>query len=125
MFSQLVQPSTLSRMFQDSWKQKIDKAIGGIDVANDGVGLSGESLEFEQRLLTVGTIGHPNVGKSSLINSLMGKRVVRPSFKHSFIKIFEVLLEQMFGHLITLKQIGFHQFFSVSTGPWSSLLHFD
>ena len=31
----------------------------------------------------------------------------------------------MFGHLITLKQIGFHQFFSVSTGPWSSLLHFD
>ena len=125
MFSQLVQPSTLSRMFQDSWKQKIDKAIGGIDVANDGVGLSGESLEFEQRLLTVGTIGHPNVGKSSLINSLMGKRVVRPSFKHSFIKIFEVLLEQMFGHLITLKQIGFHQLFIFITGPWSSLLHFD
>jgi ribosome biogenesis GTPase A len=59
---------------KESWKQKIDKAISGGDISNEGVD---ETSEFDQKVLTIGTIGHPNVGKSSLINSLMGKRVVR------------------------------------------------
>jgi ribosome biogenesis GTPase A len=33
----------------------------------------------EKGMLTIGTLGHPNVGKSSLINSLCGKKVVSVS----------------------------------------------
>lgn len=35
---------------------------------------------FRDGVLTVGTIGHPNVGKSSLINALMGRKVCRLRF---------------------------------------------
>ena len=35
--------------------------------------------QVEEGVLTIGTLGHPNVGKSSLINSLCGKKVVSVS----------------------------------------------
>jgi ribosome biogenesis GTPase A len=43
----------------------------------------------EEGVLTIGTLGHPNVGKSSLINSLIGKKVVSVSRYSSGLKIPE------------------------------------
>ena len=66
-----------SVVFQDSWRHKIEAAIGGETVDDGSNDVPTEDVSTDEtRILTVGTVGHPNVGKSSLINSLMGKRVV-------------------------------------------------
>ena len=45
----------------------------------------------EEGVLTIGTLGHPNVGKSSLINSLIGKKVVSVSRYCRGLKIPELM----------------------------------
>jgi ribosome biogenesis GTPase A len=35
-----------------------------------------EFKKYKDGILTIGTIGQPNTGKSSLINGLMGKKVI-------------------------------------------------
>ena len=42
-------------------------------------------------MLTIGMIGQPNAGKSSLINSLMGKRVVSVSKTPGHTKHFQTI----------------------------------
>ena len=42
------------------------------------------------KVLTIGMLGQPNAGKSSLINSLMGKRVVSVSKTPGHTKHFQI-----------------------------------
>uniref|UniRef100_A0A6M2DGQ7 Guanine nucleotide-binding protein-like 1 n=1 Tax=Xenopsylla cheopis TaxID=163159 RepID=A0A6M2DGQ7_XENCH len=83
-----------------SWEQKI---IQEQSSSND----DDEDLEIEQEtninndtssyemfkngVLTIGCVGHPNVGKSSLMNALMGKKVVSVSKTPGHTKHFQTI----------------------------------
>ncbi|EGG22864.1 guanine nucleotide binding protein 1 [Cavenderia fasciculata] len=45
----------------------------------------------KENCITIGTVGHPNVGKSSLINGLMGKKVVSTSRTPGHTKHFQTI----------------------------------
>jgi len=53
--------------------------------------LAADSASKNSKIIVVGTIGHPNVGKSSLINGLMGRKVVSTSRTPGHTKHFQTL----------------------------------
>ena len=67
-----------------SWQEKIQNY-------RDEEQTQQEATEECDKFLTLGLIGHPNVGKSSLINSLMGKRVVSVSKTPGHTKHFQTI----------------------------------
>jgi len=85
----------------DSWRNKIEEEkdidIGGECEVQEKILVEEsdtsplEHQKFMDGILTIGTIGHPNVGKSSLINALMGKKVVSVSRTPGHTKHFQTI----------------------------------
>ncbi|RWS14927.1 guanine nucleotide-binding protein-like 1 [Dinothrombium tinctorium] len=50
-----------------------------------------EGQRFKDGVLTIGCVGHPNVGKSSLLNAVMGKKVVSVSRTPGHTKHFQTI----------------------------------
>ena len=73
-----------------SWREKIDKSISSKDVVVEEESVK-KNDEENKAIITLGMIGAPNVGKSSLINSLMGKVVVSVSKTPGHTKHFQTI----------------------------------
>lgn len=65
------------------------KKAENIKVKNDTAFYSAE--EFKDGILTIGCVGHPNVGKSSFMNALIGKKVVSVSRTPGHTKHFQTI----------------------------------
>lgn len=52
---------------------------------------SSESGKYKEGILTIGCVGHPNVGKSSLLNAIVGKKVVSVSRTPGHTKHFQTI----------------------------------
>lgn len=65
------------------------KMAENIKVKNDTAFYSAE--KFKDGILTIGCVGHPNVGKSSFMNALIGKKVVSVSRTPGHTKHFQTI----------------------------------
>ena len=79
---QLVQQIVGDEVDLSSWKEKID---------NFSLEEGCEETPVKDSSLTLGMIGYPNAGKSSLINSLVGRRVVSVSKTPGHTKHFQTI----------------------------------
>ncbi|KAK7595468.1 hypothetical protein V9T40_013293 [Parthenolecanium corni] len=85
----------------NSWKKKIsEEKLGDFDekpevgeiVEVSAVDTSyHEHVQFNEGVLTIGCVGQPNAGKSSVINALMGKKVVSVSKTPGHTKHFQTI----------------------------------
>ena len=85
----------ISSVELDSWGSKIHKAaLGHNNISDKGDSVNETKCQMENEAsdaLTIGMLGQPNAGKSSLINSLMGKRVVSVSKTPGHTKHFQTI----------------------------------
>ncbi|XP_070531725.1 guanine nucleotide-binding protein-like 1 isoform X2 [Ptychodera flava] len=91
------------RVDLSSWREKIEAEIQGdervedhlISVSPEDDDMPDASYEeheqFKDGILTIGCVGHPNVGKSSLMNGLVGKKVVSASRTPGHTKHFQTI----------------------------------
>ncbi|KAH3803047.1 guanine nucleotide-binding protein-like 1 [Dreissena polymorpha] len=70
--------------------ETIDDAAVGDEASRLGEGLTRHDA-FSNGVLTIGCVGFPNVGKSSVINGLMGKKVVSVSKTPGHTKHFQTI----------------------------------
>lgn len=64
---------------------------GSSEESEEEEGSSFEDVEHNEDILTLGLIGHPNVGKSSLLNGLIGHKVVSTSRTPGHTKHFQTI----------------------------------
>ncbi|XP_033643321.1 guanine nucleotide-binding protein-like 1 [Asterias rubens] len=83
-----------------SWRDKIEAELRGeeglaakiIETSDTTQDTSFSEHEFfKESVLTIGCVGHPNVGKSSLMNGLCGKKVVSASRTPGHTKHFQTI----------------------------------
>ncbi|XP_074653915.1 guanine nucleotide-binding protein-like 1 [Tubulanus polymorphus] len=80
-----------------SWQDKIELEIAGENVAESEVVQEEDDGDYLQKerykdgILTIGCVGYPNVGKSTLINGLVGKKVVSVSRTPGHTKHFQTI----------------------------------
>ncbi|XP_071947764.1 guanine nucleotide-binding protein-like 1 [Antedon mediterranea] len=83
-----------------SWRNKIESEVRGDDFLSchprlesiiQELTLYTEHEFFRDGVLTIGCVGHPNVGKSSLMNGLVGRKVVSTSRTPGHTKHFQTI----------------------------------
>lgn len=75
--------------FREEWDQYIGKRFGFGRSSEEDI-LVNDSLG-DKDYYTIGSIGHPNAGKSSLINSILGRKIVSASRTPGHTKHFQTI----------------------------------
>ncbi|XP_011662680.2 guanine nucleotide-binding protein-like 1 [Strongylocentrotus purpuratus] len=83
----------------NSWREKIEADMRGEDsLASQVIASNTEEMTmyeeheaFKDGIITIGCVGHPNVGKSSVMNGLCGRKVVSASRTPGHTKHFQTI----------------------------------
>ncbi|XP_064616959.1 guanine nucleotide-binding protein-like 1 [Liolophura sinensis] len=92
---------TQGRVDLSGWQDKVRLMLEGVETGQDTVVMDGFTEEardnpvppglYKDGVLTIGCVGYPNVGKSSLLNGLVGKKVVSVSKTPGHTKHFQTI----------------------------------